>query len=96
MADDTTTAPNGGVGTTIIGVVGLLGYLAVGFLYLVSGLTVPVPWLWLLWVIWLAGLYPLIATFRTRRIWTPIVPVIAVAFWFLYVSAGEALFDWTA
>ena len=88
-------APHG-IGATILGVLGLLLYAGVGFLYLTSGLVVPMPWLAILWLIWLAGLYPLIRLFSTARAWTVVVPVVALAFWWAYLSLGEALFGWTA
>ena len=81
---------------TISGVLGLVLYLATGFLYISSGLVVPGVWLILIWVIWLAGIYLLVRVFQTARAWTPLVAVGAVAFWWIYVSLGEYLLDWTA
>ncbi|MGH8945101.1 MAG: hypothetical protein ACRDVL_03015 [Acidimicrobiia bacterium] len=78
------------------GVLGIGLYLAVGFVYLVSGLVVPPPWLVVLWMIWLVGLYPLVMVFRRRRVWTPLVPVAAAVFWALYLTIGEMLLGWTA
>ena len=71
-------------------------YLATGFLYLTSGLVVPFPWLIILWLIWLAGIYLLVKNYQTRRAWTPLLAVLALAFWWLYISMGETLFGWTA
>lgn len=83
-------------GATISGVIGIVLYLAVGVVFLTSGLVVPMPWLVVLWGVWLAGWYPLIRVFQTRRAWTPVVPVAAVLFWWLFLSLGESLLDWTA
>jgi hypothetical protein len=80
---------------TVLGVIGIALYLGVGFIYLTSGLVVPFPWLLVLWVVWVVGVYPLVKTFQTRRAWTPVIPVAAVAFWWVYLSVGEALLGWT-
>ena len=51
----------------VLGIVGLLGYVAVGFFpYLASGLMVPGPWLFILWAIWVVGLVLAWRTFRRR------------------------------
>ena len=83
-------------GATVSGVIGIVLYLAVGFIFLVSGLVVPMPWLAVLWAVWAGGCYPLIRVFQTRRAWTPLVAVAAGLFWWGYLSLGSALFDWTA
>lgn len=88
--------PTFGVWATVIGVLGIVLYLAVGFVYLVSGLVVPPPWLVVLWLIWLAGVYPLVLVFQRRRAWTPLLAVAAAVVWFLYLTIGEAMLDWTA
>ena len=78
------------------GILGIVLYLATGFLYLAGGLVVPAPWLLLLWAIWVAGLYLLVIVFRSRRVWTPLVAVGAAVFWWLFLTIGENVFDWTA
>ena len=81
----------------VLGIVGLVGYLAVGvFPYLSSGLVVPAPWLVLLWALWLAGLFLAWRAFQSRPAMVLLFPVAAVAFWFLYITAGEQLLGWTA
>ena len=81
----------------IWGIVGLLAYLLVGFFpYLASGLMVPGPWLFILWAIWLAGAVLAWLTFQRRPLRVLIFAPAAVAFWFLYVTAGEQFLDWTA
>lgn len=80
----------------ISGTVGVVLYLIAGFIYLVSGLAVPIPWLIVLWLVWLGGLVILVRVWRRRRVWTPAVAVAALAFWAIYLLVGSALFNWTA
>ena len=81
----------------IWGIVGLLAYLVVGaFPYLTSGLMVPGPWLYILWAIWLIGAVLALRTFQRRPAMVLVVAPAAVAFWFLFVTAGERLLGWTA
>ena len=80
----------------ISGILGIVLYVATGFIYLASGLVVPTPWLLLLWAIWVAGLYVLVTVFRGRRAWTPLVAVGAAVLWWLLLTIGETVFDWTA
>ena len=87
-------------GTTLRRVGRWLGiglYLAVGFLYLASGLLVPFfPWLMILNTFWVAGLV-LAWRASAERWWIALVSgPIAWGFWVLYVSAGESLLGWTA
>ena len=83
-------------GATISGVVGIVLYLLVGFVYLTSGLVVPYPWLLVLWGLWVAGLYLLFIVFRERRVWTPAVAAGAAAVWWIFLAVGESLLGWTA
>ena len=85
-----------GLAATVSGVAGIGLYLLVGFFYVSSGLVVPPPWLILLWAIWIAGIYVLVAVFRRRRAWTPIVAVAAAVVWWVYLIVGGAAFGWTA
>ena len=79
------------------GVVGLVAYLVVGaFPYLTSGLMVPGPWLYILWAVWILGLVLAGRTFQRRPAMVLLFAPAAVAFWFLYVAAGERLLGWTA
>jgi hypothetical protein len=81
---------------TALGVIGIVLYALVGFVYLISGLMVPAPWLVLLWAVWVGGIYPLVTTFRNRRIWTPLLAVAALGFWWLYLTLGEVFAGWIA
>ena len=81
----------------ILGIIGLLAYLVVGFFpYLASGLMVPGPWLFVLWAVWLVGLVLAWRTLQRRPAMVLLFPPAAVAFWFLYLTAGEQLLGWTA
>ena len=81
----------------VLGIIGLIAYLAVGvFPYLSSGLVVPFPWLLLLWGLWLVGLFLAWRTLQSRPVMVLLFPVAAVALWFLYITAGEQLLGWTA
>ncbi len=82
--------------STFSGVIGVVLYLAVGFVYLVSGLGVPIPWLLLLWLVWIVGLFFLYRMWQGFRAWTPVVAAAALAFWALYLFVGSALLGWTA
>ena len=84
-----------GAGSTVVRGLGFALLVPVGILYLASGLVVPLPWL--------AGMYALFAAlvvaavgFRDRPWRVLAVPLVGVLLWGGIVSAGEALFDWTA
>ena len=83
-------------GATVLGVLGIVAYALSGFFYIASGLLVPGPWLIVLWFAWLAGVYLVVRLFISRRPWTFIAAVAAVAFWWVFVTLGEALLGWTA
>lgn len=80
----------------VLGIIGFVLYLGVGFFYLTSGLVVPGIALVILWLVWLAGLWLAIRLFRTRPHLVPLVAVGAAIFWFIYVQGGSAIFGWTA
>ena len=88
------------VGEKVAAVVGVVLHLAVGvFPYAASGLLVPIWGIVVLYGLWLALAVVLVRLLRreTRRpMLAPLVPVAALAGWFAVVTAGEALFDWTA
>lgn len=77
--------------------VALLAYLAIGiFPYLVSGLLVP-PWaVAVLMLCWAVGLFAAVVGARRRPLLAPAAVVLALLFWFAFVTAGSMLFGWTA
>jgi hypothetical protein len=76
--------------------IAMMGMAGTFFLYAVSGLLAPwygVAVLMLVWVVLFVV---------ACRWWTPhpkrmlLLPLVAVVVWFAVLTAGEALFDWTA
>ena len=66
MNSDSSRTEASGTSGTFSGVVGIVLYLALGFLHLTSGLVVPLPGLVVLWVVWVAGWYLVVRLFRIR------------------------------
>ena len=90
------TDPGTNPAVLVLGVVGIALYLAVGFLYLGSGLVMPYPWVFLMWAGWLTGLLVLVRVFQESPLWTPAVAVGALLIWVVVVQTGSWLFGWTA
>ena len=84
--------PHRWVGMVTLGVYVLTGF----FPYVVSGLLMPITGLIVLMTCWGFGL-ALTARLALRR---PLASLVAIpgvlAFWWAYVTAGSALFGWTA
>jgi hypothetical protein len=81
-------------GQTVILILATLLHLVIGYFYLVTGLMAPVWGVGLLLLIWL-GLT--IWGYRNRhRALVILVPLVAVAVWFVVLSLGEILLGWTA
>ncbi len=81
---------------SVSGILGVVLYGAVGLLYLVSGLLVPIPWLIPLWVLWFAGVLLLVRLFRTQRVATPLLALALALIWLAYITFGDAVLGWTA
>lgn len=77
-------------------ILGLVVYLATGFLYLTSGLVVPGLALILLWLVWLAGMWWVARRVAGWSWWVLAAAPAALAFWWIYLWFGEAVFGWTA
>ena len=77
-------------------VLALVLMLPIGFFYLTSGLVVPGPWLFVLWALYLALVVLAVRLTRRRSWWVAAVPVGAALLWWGFLTAGEALFGWTA
>ena len=71
-------------------------YIAIGWLYLGTGLVVPFPWYFVMWIAWLGGLIVLSRVFRARPALTVLVPIGALVLWVTYVQVGSWLFGWSA
>ena len=68
----------------------------VGFLYLFSGLLVPVGVVPLLWLLWLGHLVLVIRQWK-KRPWVVIsAPLLSYFLWLAAIQLGSALFGWTA
>ena len=78
-------------------VVALVCYVLVGFFpYLVSGLVVPPSAVAVLMAFWATGLLAIALAGRRRPWLAPAVVVLALVFWFAFVTLGSLLFGWTA
>ncbi len=76
--------------------IGMSGMACVLFLVLASGLVAPAWGVALLTVVWVA-LFVLACRWFMRHPWrVAALPLVMVVVWFATVSAGAALFDWTA
>ena len=86
-----------GVGRTIAIVVGLVVQgLVLVFMYVPSGLLVP-GWAWVLIVAIGVGFGVIsVVLARKKSLAVLAVPVVSALTWLAYVSAGEAIFGWTA
>ena len=83
-------------GPLAVAVVAGVAHLLIGYIYLVSGLSVPGYALIPLWVWWLV-LAALLVRFALRRSWwSGAVPFVAAATWVLVVLGGGELLGWTA
>lgn len=78
------------------GILGIVLYVPSAYLYLAAGLMVPGIGLLVLWACWIVGLVLVVKTARSRPALSLIGLPAAVAFWAGYVSAGSAIFGWTA
>jgi len=98
--DGAVTGPTGqepaGGWRSVVGWAGIALQLLAGFLYLMSGLMVPAPWVAVLWLLW-AALFAVAVRVRGRRpVWTPLVALLSVVLWWAALSAGEMVLGWTA
>lgn len=76
-------------------VLGLVAFLATGFLYLTSGLVVPGGGLIVLWLVWLAGMWGVARMVTGWSLWVLAAAPAALAFWGAYLWFGETVFGWT-
>lgn len=81
--------------TIIAKLAGALLLIACGYLYLVSGLVVPPPYLFALWALW--GAIVAIVVIK-RADWRVVLaaPFAAAALWFAILWAGGEFLGWRA
>jgi hypothetical protein len=84
------------MGTRLLGILGIVLYVLVGWLYFASGLLVPAPWYLVLWGVWIAGWWIVVSVYRSRPPATGLVALGAAAFWWLAVQLGDWFLGWTA
>jgi hypothetical protein len=83
-------------GTWVLAALSGVAHLVVGVFYLSSGLVAP------LWAVVVLALWWVLLAVHLSRLalrgswWTPAVPVVAFATWYVVLTAGERLLDWTA
>lgn len=82
--------------SALLGIIGILLYAMVGWLYFGTGLVMPYPWVFGMWAIWAAGLVILVRVVKRSPAWTPAVPLAALVTWMTLVQLGSWLFGWTA
>ncbi len=80
----------------LVGIAGVVSYLAVGVLYLGSGLVVPQSVVYPLWTIWVLGFVATIRLTARRPPWSLLAAPVALAFWVGFVQTGSWLFGWKA
>jgi hypothetical protein len=77
----------------VVTVLAALAMIPVGFFLLSSGLVAPLWAILLLLIAWAAGIWIM---WRLPAWWRPVVPIALLAFWFLFISFGEAVLGWQA
>lgn len=70
-------------------------YLAIGYLYVISGLAVPAPFLLSLWIAW-AALLVIGLRHRDDLRYLVTIPLLAVTAWVAIVLGLGSLFNWQA
>jgi membrane protein DedA with SNARE-associated domain len=77
----------------VVTVIAGLAMIPVGFFLISSGLVAPLWAILLLLIAWAAGIWIM---WRLPAWWRPVVPIALLAFWFLFISFGEAVLGWQA
>ena len=88
------TRPN--AGTWVVAGLSGVAHLVVGVFYLSSGLVAPLWAIAVLLVWWVLLAVQLSRLALRGSWWTPAVPVVAYATWWLALTLGERFLDWTA
>lgn len=92
----TPTRTTRGAGWWTVLVVSGLVHLAIGYVYLASGLIAPVPVVVALVLWWLLLSSRLVHWALRRSWWIVAVPVVGVISWLVVVELGAYFFGWTA
>jgi hypothetical protein len=88
------TRPN--AGTWVVAGLSGVAHLVVGVFYLSSGLVAP-AWAIAVLLVWWVLLAVQLSRLALRGSWwTPAVPVVAFATWWLALTLGERFLDWNA
>ncbi|MGH2686659.1 MAG: hypothetical protein ACRDJP_14435 [Actinomycetota bacterium] len=82
-------------GQTVLVVLGFVLHALVGWWYLVTGLLVPGPYLYILWAAWVVFLSIQIVN-RRRPVVVFSTPFVAAAIWLVFVQGLGSLLDWKA
>jgi hypothetical protein len=83
-------------GTWVLAGLSAAAHLVVGVFYLSSGLVAP------LWAVAVLAVWWLLLAVQLSRLalrgswWTPAVPVVAFATWYVVLTVGERVLGWTA
>jgi hypothetical protein len=80
----------------LLAVLSGVAMLPIGFMYLVSGLSVPMYALLPLWIWWFVQMWFLVRLATRGSWWTPLVPVVAFGSWVLLLMFGGYVLGWQA
>ena len=83
-------------GPIVVAVLAGAAHLVVGYFYLVSGLVAPLYAVVLLLIWWGVQAWYLVRLARRGSWWTPLVPVVAAASWWLVLMFGGYVLGWQA
>ena len=81
--------------STALFVVGITLHLALGYLYVISGLVVPTPFLFALWAAW-GALLVVAFQLRDKPVWVLAAPVVGALLWVGVVLGLGTLLNWQA
>ncbi len=88
--------PRPGAGPIVVGVLSGVAHLVPGFFIVVSGLVAPLWAIVFMLAVWIALGVALVRMVLRGWWWTPVVPVVAMVFWFGFITLGENLLGWQA
>ena len=88
--------PHPGTGPVIVGVLSGIAHLVPGFFIVASGLVAPFWASVVMAAVWIALCVALVRMVRRGWWWTPVVPLVATAFCFGFITLGEKLLGWQA